>query len=77
MEDIKKKIEEIVKKIKSDDGFASNFKKDPIKAVESVLGIDLPDDKIKSIIDGVKAKLTSDKITSEASNLVDKVKDLF
>ncbi len=77
MEDIKKKIEQIVKKIKSDEGFASSFKKDPIKAVESVLGIDLPDDKIKSIVDGVKAKLTSDKLTDKASSLVDKVKDLF
>ena len=77
MEDIKKKIEEIVAKIKSDDGFASKFKSDPIKAVESVLGVDLPDDKIKSIVDGVKAKLTGDKISSDASSLVDKVKDLF
>ena len=77
MEDIKKKIEEIVTKIKSDEGFANNFKSDPIKAVESVLGVDLPDDKIKSIVDGVKAKLTGDKISSEASSLVDKVKDLF
>ena len=77
MDDIKKKIEEIVKKIKSDEGFASNFKSNPIKAVESVLGVDLPDDKINSIVDGVKAKLTGDKISSEASSLVDKVKDLF
>ena len=77
MEDIKKKIEEIVAKIKNDKGFASKFKSDPIKAVESVLGVDLPDDKIKSIVDGVKAKLTGDKISNEASSLVDKVKDLF
>ncbi len=77
MDDIKKKIEEIVKKIKSDEGFASSFKSNPIKAVESVLGVDLPDDKINSIVDGVKAKLTGDKISSEASSLVDKVKDLF
>ncbi|MBP5684192.1 MAG: hypothetical protein J6X02_02925 [Bacilli bacterium] len=77
MEDIKKKIEEIVKKVKNDKDFASKFKKDPIKAVESILGVDLPDDKIKSIIDGVKAKITSDKISSSASKLADKVKDLF
>ena len=77
MEDIKKKIEEIVAKIKNDEGFASNFKANPVKAVESVLGVDLPDDKIKSIVDGVKAKLTGDKISSETSSLVDKVKDLF
>ena len=77
MDKFKEKIDEIVKKVKEDKGFAKRFKDDPVKAVESVIGIDLPDDKIKSIVDGVKAKLTGDKISSEASNLVDKVKDLF
>ena len=77
MEDIKKMIEKVIAKIKGDEGFANSFKSDPIKAVESVLGVDLPDDKIKSIVDGVKAKLTGDKISSEASNIVDKIKDLF
>ena len=77
MEDIKKKIEQIVKKIKSDEGFASSFKKDPIKAVESVLGIDLPDDKIKSIVDGVKAKLSNDKIMDAAKDVGNTIKGLF
>ena len=58
MEEIKKMIEKVLAKIKGDEGFASSFKSNPIKAVESVLGVDLPDDQINSIIDGVKAKLT-------------------
>ena len=77
MEDIKKMIEKVIAKIKGDEGFANSFKSDPIKAVESVLGVDLPDDTIKGVVDGVKAKLTSDKISSEASSVVDKIKDLF
>ena len=77
MEDIKKMIEKVIAKIKGDEGFANKFKSDPIKAVESVLGVDLPDDTIKGVVDGVKAKLTSDKISSEASSVVDKIKDLF
>lgn len=77
MEDIKKMIEKVLAKIKGDEGFASSFKSNPIKAVESLLGVDLPDDTIKSVVDGVKAKLTGDKISSEASGLIDKVKDLF
>ena len=44
--DIKAKIDEIVKKVKSDDAFAEKFKKDPVKAVEGVLGVDLPDEQI-------------------------------
>ncbi|MDD4772047.1 MAG: hypothetical protein PHZ09_00385 [Eubacteriales bacterium] len=71
--DIKEKIEEIVEKVKSDKDFASNFKKDPVKAVESVLGIDLPDDKIKALVDGVKAKLTADK----AGGIFDSIKKKF
>lgn len=71
--DIKAKIEEIVKKVQSDKDFASKFAKDPVKAVESVLGIDLPDDKINELISGVKAKINVDK----AGGLLGSVKKLF
>ncbi|MDD3866564.1 MAG: hypothetical protein EOM13_05480 [Clostridia bacterium] len=71
--DIKEKIEEIVAKVRNDKDFAAKFKDDPVKAVESVLGVDLPDDKIESLVDGIKAKLTADK----AGGLVDKIKGLF
>ena len=57
MENIKEKIEEIVNKIKSDKDFAKKFKEEPIKALEEVIGIDLPDDKINGIIDAVEAKI--------------------
>ena len=70
---MKEKIEEIVKKVKEDEDFAEKFKSDPVKAVESVLGVDLPDDQINSIIEGVKAKINVDN----AGGLVDKVKGLF
>lgn len=71
--DIKKKIDEIVKKIKADESFAKKFKDDPVKAVESVLGVDLPDDQINKLIDGVKAKLKLDK----TDGLLGKIKKLF
>ena len=41
----------------------AQFKKDPVKALEKVLGVDLPDDVINGVIAGVKAKLTSDKLS--------------
>ncbi|NLV50319.1 MAG: hypothetical protein GXY20_06455 [Clostridiales bacterium] len=71
--DIKAKIEELVNKVKSDKDFAANFTKDPVKAVESVLGVDLPDDKVNAIIDGVKAKVSLDK----ADGLLGKLKKMF
>ena len=55
--DIKAKIDEVVNKVKSDDKFADKFKNEPVKAVEDVIGVDLPDDVVKNVIDGVKAKV--------------------
>ncbi len=71
--DIKAKIDEIVAKIKSDKTFSAKFADNPIKAVESVLGVDLPDDKIKALVDGVKAKLAAGK----AGDLLGSVKKMF
>ncbi len=47
MDEIKKKVEEIVNKVKND----------PVKAAEEVCGIDLPDDQINQVLNVVKAKL--------------------
>lgn len=71
--DIKEKIEEIVNKVKSDKDFASKFASDPVKAIESVLGVDLPNDQIKALIDGVKAKVSID----QAGSLLGSMKKLF
>jgi len=67
--DIKAKIEEVVNKVKSDKGFAEKFQKEPIKAVEEVLGVDLPDDAIQNVIDGVKAKINVDGIKDKLGGL--------
>ena len=60
--DIKAKIEELVEKIKSDKALQAKFKSDPISAVEDLLDIDLPNEQIEKIVDGIKAKLTVDDI---------------
>ena len=70
---VKEKIEELVGKIKNDTSLQEQFKKDPVKAVESLLGVDLPDDTVKQIADGVKLKLAGDNV----QGAVDKVKNLF
>lgn len=67
--DIKAKIDEVVNKVKSDKGFAEKFQKEPVKAVEEVLGVDLPDDVIKNVIDGVKAKVNFDGIKDKIGGL--------
>ena len=60
--DIKEKIEQIVNKVKSDKTLLSRFQKEPIKVVEELIGVDLPDDQIEKIVDAVKAKIEMDKI---------------
>lgn len=67
--DIKAKIEELVKKVTSDAQTKELFQKNPIQAVEKVLGVDLPDDQVKAIVDGVKAKLAGDKLVGAADAL--------
>lgn len=67
--DIKAKIEEVVNKVKNDKSFAEKFQKEPIKAVEDVLGVDLPDDVIKNVIEGVKAKINVDGIKDKLGGL--------
>ena len=62
MDIIKEKINEIVEKIKTDKDIAKKFKADPITTVEGLIGIDLPNDQIEKIVDGIKAKIALDKI---------------
>ena len=71
--DIKELIEKAVDKIKSDYALQAQFKKDPIKAVEKLLGIDLPDDIMERVVAGVKAKISIDDL----SDAVGMLKKLF
>ena len=67
--DIKAKITELVERIQSDKELQAKFKANPIEAVESLLGVDLPDDMVEKIVEGVKAKLTADKLAGGLSAL--------
>ena len=71
--DIKAKIDEVVGKVQADPNLMDKFQKNPIEAVEGIIGVDLPDDVIKGVVDGVKAKLTADK----ASGIMGAIGGLF
>jgi len=70
--DIKAKINEIADKIKNDDDLKAKFKTDPVGAVESLLGVDIPNDQVEKIVDGVKAKISVDKIGDKLGGLFGK-----
>lgn len=66
-------IKDTIEKITKDEKLMEEFKSDPIKAVEKVIGKDLPDDAVEKIIDGVKAKMSADK----AGDLLGSIKKIF
>ena len=69
MDEIKELIEKAVKMLQEDDTLMANFRKDPIKVVEKLLKVDLPDDKIEAIVQGIKAKLQIDDVADVLGKL--------
>ena len=59
MEIVKDKVEEIVEKIKKDSKLADKFQKDPIATVESLLDVDLPNEQLEPLVEGIKASRPS------------------
>ena len=74
MAQLKDKIDDIVEKVKSDKGVADKFQKDPIATVESLIGIDLPNDQIEALVDAIKAKINLDKVGGLLGGLFGKKK---
>ena len=60
--DIRKKIEELVEKIQKNPALLKKFNTEPVKVVEELVGIDLPDELIEQVVEGVKAKITLDQV---------------
>jgi len=71
--DVKELIEKAVDKLKNDSSILEKFQKEPVKTLEELLNIDLPDDKVETIINGIKLKLGSDK----ASDIIKGIGGLF
>ena len=75
--DIKAKISELVDKIKSNPDLLSKFKSDPTGVIKSLIGIDLPTDQLKSVVEGVKAKIDLDNVSDKVSGIAGKLGGLF
>ena len=68
--DIQKIINDVISKLKDDDQLLANFKSNPTKVLEKLVGVDLPDDKIDPIIDGIMAKLKIDDLAEKAEGIM-------
>lgn len=75
--DIKEKIEEIVKKITGNKDLLAKFKKDPIKTIEGIIGIDLPDEQLKGLVEGIKAKISLNDISEKVGGVSELLGGLF
>lgn len=67
--DVKEQITKAVEKITKDKDLQEQFQKEPVKALERVLGVDIPDEIAEQVIQGVKAKLTADKVSGAVDAL--------
>ena len=59
---IKEKIDELVKKLTGDKALMAKFEKNPVSVIEELVGVDLPDDQLGQLVDGIKAKVKLDKV---------------
>ena len=62
--DIKAKIEQAVKKLLNDKTLMAKFEKNPASVIEELIGVDLPDDQVNQIVEGIKAKIKLDQLGS-------------
>ena len=60
--DIKAKIEEVVKKLMNDKNLMTKFERNPVSVIEELIGIDLPDQQVNQLIEGIKAKIKLDQV---------------
>ena len=60
--DIKAKIEEIVKKLMNDKSLMAKFERNPVSVIEQLIGIDLPDQQVNQLIEGIRAKIKLDQV---------------
>ena len=77
---IKEIIENIVEEITKNKNLKEEFEKEPVKVIERIANVDLPDELVEKVVDGVKAKITMDKVADIAdtvSDLAGSLKKLF
>jgi len=75
--DLQKIISEALEALTNNEELRSSFDIDPVKALEKILKIDLPDDQINAVIEAIKAKLTIDDVKNAAGKLFGGLGGLF
>ena len=76
--DIQKIIADVVAKLTSNPDLIKSFISNPVQLLEKTFGIDLPDEQINQVIEGVKGKIDLSKLdVKEAAGLLGKLKGIL
>ena len=79
--DIQKIISDVVAKLMGKPDLIKQFLGNPVQLLEKTFGIDLPDDQINQVIEGVKGKLDLSNIdlgdVQKAAGVLGKLKGIF
>ena len=67
--DILEQVNKVIDALKDNEELKNGFRKDPVKTGEKLLGVDLPDDVMNKVVEGVKAKLAGDNVMDAVSKL--------
>ena len=76
--DIQKIIADVVAKLMGNPDLIKSFMSNPVQLLEKTFGIDLPDDQINQVIQGVASKLDLGSVdVKQAAGLLGKLKGIL
>ena len=76
--DIQKIINDVLAKLKADPNLLKTFAANPVETLEKTLGIDLPDEQINQVSEGIKGKIDLNNLDlGDAAGLLGNIKGLF
>ena len=52
----------VVKKLMNDKSLMTKFERNPVSVIEELVGIDLPDQQVNQLIEGIRAKIKLDQV---------------
>ena len=67
--DIKATVEKAVKKLMDNPALLKKFDKEPVKVLEEILGVDLPDDLVNQLVNAIKAKIAAENVGNALQGL--------
>ena len=75
--DIQKLISEALEQLVNNKDLRKAFDLDPVKVLEKILKVDLPDDQINAVIKAIQAKLEIDDVADVAGKVLGGLGGLF